>query len=415
MLRRSIKMNLALALGKVLLACSLMTTLYLLSAQAASADELPKKVLIFSSDDHSVPGNVLLTKAVRSTVRKGLPEGVQFFYEALDTFRISTDKYEEEMVRLLQRKYSGGSIDLIYTFNRSALKFVLKHRGELFSNTPVVFISYEMKRVADLSLDAHVTGVGGRVELSPTLDIALALQPQTKRVVVVAGKMPADTAFVEQARQEFTGYEGKVEFEYVIGLPIEEVRTKLASLPDKSIVFYLWVSSDSTPQVSTNPELISLLAPSSSAPIYGTSQTYLGNGMIGGRLVDFEALGTRAGEMGLRILAGERPENIPPQTLPNTTMFDWRELHRWGIDEARLPPGSIVRFKEYSFWELYKWRIIVAISIIVLQALGIFWLLFTRDKRRQAEEAKDKLAAIVETSDDAILSETLEGLIISWN
>jgi PAS domain S-box-containing protein len=390
-------MNLALALGKVLLACSLITMLYLLSAQAASADELPKRVLIFTSDDNSVPGNMLLANAIRSTVRKGLPEGVQFFYEALDTFRISTDKYEEEMVRLLQRKYSGESIDLIYAFNRSALKFLLQHRGELFSNTPVVFISYEMKRVADLSLDAHVTGVGGRVELSPTLDIALALQPQTKRVVVVAGKMPADAAFVEQARQEFTPYEGKVEFEYLIGLPIEEVRTKLASLPDKSIVFYLWVSSDSTPQISTNPELISLLAPSSSAPIYGTSQTYMGSGMIGGRLVDFEALGTRAGEMGLRILAGESPQNIPLQTIPNTTMFDWRELHRWGIDEAKLPPGSIVRYKEFSAWELYKWRIIGAIALIVLEALGIVWLLFTQAKRRQAEKRSARFASLAES------------------
>ncbi|HZI86091.1 MAG TPA: ABC transporter substrate binding protein, partial [Pyrinomonadaceae bacterium] len=413
-LRRPIKLNFASPVGKVL-ACSLITSLYILSAQAASADELSKKVLIFSSDSHSVPGNMLLDQAVSSTVRKGLPAGLQVFYEALDTFRIPNEKYEQEMVRLLQRKYSEQPIDLIYAYNRSALRFLLKHRGELFSNTPVVFIAYEMKRVADLSLDAQVTGVGGRVELSPTLDIALALQPQTERVVVVAGKMPADTAFVEQARQEFSPYEGKVEFVYLIGLPIEEVRTRLASLPDNSIVFYLWVSSDSTPQISSNPELISLLAPSSSAPIYGTSQTYLGNGMIGGRLVDFEALGTRAGEMGLRILAGDSPQNIPPQTVPSTTMFDWRELRRWSIDETRLPPGSVVRYREFSVWELYKWRIIGAISIIVLQAVGIGWLLFTRAKRRQAEEAKNNLAAIVETSDDAILSNTLEGIIISWN
>jgi chemotaxis protein methyltransferase CheR len=388
-------MKFALALGNVL-ACLLITTLYLLSPQAAFADELPKKVLIFSSDSPFVPGNMLLDQAVSSTVRKGRPEGVQVFHEALDTFRIPTDKYEDEIVRLLQRKYSGESIDLIYAFNRSALKFLLKHRGELFSNTPVVFISYEMKRVADLGLDAQVTGVGGRVELSPTLDIALALQPQTKRVVVVAGKMPADTAFVEQARQEFTPYEGKVEFVYLIGLSIEELQAKLASLPDKSIVFYLWVSSDSTPQISPNPELISLLAPSSSAPIYGTSQTYLGNGMIGGRLVDFEALGTRAGEMGLRIMAGESPKNIPPQTVPSTTMFDWRELHRFGIDEAKLPAGSVVRYREFSVWELYKWRIIGAISLIILQALLIIGLLINRSKRRQAEKDNERLAQLAE-------------------
>ena len=57
---------------------------------------------------------MLLDQAVSSTVRKGLPEGLQVFYEALDTFRIPGDKYEEELVKLLQRKYSGESIDLIY-------------------------------------------------------------------------------------------------------------------------------------------------------------------------------------------------------------------------------------------------------------------------------------------------------------
>src|ERR1044072_9512177 len=152
MLGRPIKMNLVLALGKVL-ACAPITTLYLLSAQAASADELPKKVLIITSDDHFVPGNIDLRQAVTSSGRKGLPERRHASDDAHATFRIPNDQYEEEMVRLLQRKYSGVPIDLIYAFNPSALKFLLKYRGELFSKTPVVFIAYEMKRVAGLSLD----------------------------------------------------------------------------------------------------------------------------------------------------------------------------------------------------------------------------------------------------------------------
>ena len=34
-------------------------------------------------------------------------------------------------------------------------------------------------------------------------------------------------------------------------------------------------------------------------------------------------------------------------------MFDWRQLQRWGIDESRLPPGSEIRFRVPTVWELY--------------------------------------------------------------
>src|SRR4030095_2581998 len=98
-------------------------------------------------------------------------------------------------------------------------------------------------------------------------------------------------------------------------------------------------------------------------------------GMVGGRLIDYEAMGTRAAEMGLRILARESPQSIPAQTAPNTAMFDWRQLRRWGIDEGRLPPGSVVWFREPTFWELYTWRIVSVISLLILQAALIVFLL----------------------------------------
>ena len=52
-----------------------------------------------------------------------------------------------------------------------------------------------------------------------------------------------------------------------------------------------------------------MFAPTASAPIYGISETYMGAGIVGGSLINFEALGQRTGEIGLRVFgrgAGER-------------------------------------------------------------------------------------------------------------
>jgi len=373
---------------------------------AVGAQEIPKKVLVFSSDDQFLPALVLINKAIRTTMKEGSPSHIQFFYESQDSFRIPNDKYEQELVALLRRKYDGEKFDLVYAVAPPALRFLLKHESELFSGTPIVYIVTDQRRLMDLSLGANVTGVSGKAELKPTLDLAVTLQPDTQRVVIVAGTATSDTAMVQVAREEFRPYEGRLEFTYLLGLPIGELKNKLSALPPRSIIFYLSVSSDNSTRIFTNPEIMAQLAPSANAPIYAASQIHMGNGIVGGRLIDFEAMGTRAAETGLRILAGENPQNIPAYTVPSTTMFDWRQLRRWGIDEARLPAGSVVQFRELSFWQLYKWRIVGAISLIVLQAILIVGLLINRARRRRAEDAsktsEERYRNVVETQTELI-------------
>lgn len=109
-----------------------------------------------------------------------------------------------------------------------------------------------------------------------------------------------------------------------------------------------------------------------------------------------EALGAEGARVGLRLLAGEKPEAIAPYSAPSVAMFDWRELRRWSISESRLPRASVVRFTELTFWQRYKWRIIGALVVIALQSLFIAGLLIERRRRQRAKEALDRLNAELE-------------------
>jgi two-component system sensor kinase FixL len=68
-------------------------------------------------------------------------------------------------------------------------------------------------------------------------------------------------------------------------------------------------------------------------------------------------------------------------------MFDWRELRRWNISTERLPLGSIVRFKEATYWEQHYKLILWAVSLCAVEAFLIGALLVQLRRRRQAERS----------------------------
>jgi len=68
-------------------------------------------------------------------------------------------------------------------------------------------------------------------------------------------------------------------------------------------------------------------------------------------------------------------------------IFDWRQLRRWGIDESRLPAGSIVRFREVSVWEQYRIYILAATIALGLQSALITGLMIQGARRRRTERA----------------------------
>ena len=126
----------------------------------------------------------------------------------------------------------------------------------------------------------------------------------------------------------------------------------------------------------------------------------VGLGIVGGYVWTMEANTTRLAEMTFKVASGTRASNIPVENAPETPMFDWHQLQRWGISEDRLPENSAIRFRQLSVWQEFKWRIMGAIAMIVLESLLIAALLIQRRQARQNAAALGKAQRVLTESEE---------------
>jgi PAS domain S-box-containing protein len=162
----------------------------------------------------------------------------------------------------------------------------------------------------------------------------------------------------------------------------------LSTAPPDTIVLLLIHAQDTAGRSYMSPSLTQQLSQASRAPIFGLLDAALGYGIVGGSLLNFEHIGTNAGELVLDILRVSRmPEKIPPVlNVPPVPMFDWRQLKRWKLSEAALPEGSIVINREFTLWN-FKYYIVGILTFLLAQSFLIIGLLVQKSRRRSAEES----------------------------
>ena len=360
------------------------------AAPGVASTETLKSVLVLYTTGIVTPGVFNFDQKLRATFKSLPNEHITIYTEYLDANLIREESYLQGMRRLCQLKYANRKLDLIVISGVAAISNSIDFADSLFPATPIIFSQVERSPLENQSLKPNVTGILMKIEYQKTLDLALGLQPQTRRVVVVAGTGATDKSFLAQARQEFQSYEGRLEFTYLTDLPIKEYQQAVSHLPEHTIILYLQIARDAHGEVFVSPDALSLLAQTANAPIYGISETYLDRGIVGGYVLSFEQQGVRMAELGLRILRGESAANLPILNLSSSVMmFDWRQLRRWKISEGKLPPGSIVRYKTPSFFQQYEWYIIGAIALIAIETALTASLVIQRLRRRQAEQQRD--------------------------
>ena len=343
----------------------------------------PRNVLLLHAYPRLSPPVVGVDEAFRATLEAESPFPVYFYTEYLDLSLFDGDAPQSELRALLRRKYESRNIDLIVAAGSRALRAAIHNRAELFSGAPVVFLSVDRPSAADLRLGTDVTGTWLRQDWVETLDLALRLQPDVRKAIVVAGSGPNDLLWLAAARQQLAVHRHPLEIGYLAGGSIQQITEQVAALPANTVVLVGAFLRDAAGQSFNTRDAVARIARASRVPVYVLQDHAVGGGSVGGHVVSFEAHGRTGARLALRVLSGERPE--PTDAGTTMTMVDWRELERWGLDERRLPAGSVVLFRQPSVWERHRWPILAAVALLLLQSALIAALLVHRALRRRVQ------------------------------
>lgn len=362
----------------------------LLPIELAQA-ETAKQVLVLYENNRLLPANVEADRGLNRVIA-GFGSPVEVGAEFLDYPRFGGEEYVRTISTYLREKYHTHPPAVLVAGGNGALDFLLRRRQELFPGAPIVHMGVDKLFIDGLTLPADVYGVPVRYDLAGTVAQALRWHPKASRLLVITGAAPLDREGVPLLKQELAPFKSRLkQIDFISGLPIAELRKLVGSLGTDAVIFTPGFFQDGAGQSFTPRESVTQIAGAASVPVYGPYNTFIGTGVVGGRVPTFEAMGEMAGRIVNQLLTGGAVSALNlPGIMPTALSLDWRQIKRWGIPESDIPADALIQFKTPSLWDQHRYKVLGVLALILLQSLLLAILLVERRRRRIAELAVDK-------------------------
>ena len=355
----------------------------MLAGEARAAERA--RVLMLHAFNYSFPATSVIAEAARKRLVEH-SKSVEIDAEFLDLARNTDEAHSLRMATFIRDKYGKNPPNLVITLGSNALPFVIKYR-DILPDVPVVFASISPQTYAALRPPPEMTGIITAFDLAKTLSLAERLQPEARRLFVIAGSGETDRRWQPIARKMIEERGGKFETTFLFELPYSELVAELSKVPNDAIVILLTVFADAEGKTFVPAQVAADLSALSPAPVYGPYDTFVGRGAVGGFVETFELIGVAAAEMAIEIMEGADPATLAPRTNPaQHYRVDYRAMQRWNLKEKDLPPDTVVLFKKPTIWDEHRGTVLAALSVLGLQTVFLGALLIQRRRRQRAEE-----------------------------
>ena len=248
-------------------------------------EPLPRSVLYLDENDPGLPFAQGISAAFRAALNAGSAERIAVYSENLDLVRSSGPRYEEILKTYLREKYRDRPIGVIATIGPAALSFMLRARPELWPDVPAIFASVDPETAAQAQIPVGVTGLVRRQTVRDSVSVARALMPNLKRIALVGDRLERQN-FRRHFEEEIPLLAAEVEIIDLTGLPMVELRKRVATLPEDTVIYFTTLTFDGDRPAFISRDALVSIAEVANRPIVGRPGTECrlrGRGRLGRR------------------------------------------------------------------------------------------------------------------------------------
>ena len=339
------------------------------SVFALNNEEKKIEILFISSFD----SNFISIEDQLNGIKKELNNNAHIIIEYMNSKTFNSAENEETFYNLLKYSLENyDKIDAVIAGDDDATEFCIKYRDDLFKDIPISFLGVQDFDRLNRALECElVSGVSEVESIRANIELIKTLHPNVDTITFI-------NTYGILTYEEIVADYPDINFQWILteDKTLSEVQSILSNLSSNNAVIQLYIKKFKDIDTLDRNTINKTIAESCVAsPIYSILNYDVGQGSIGGKVINHFIQGQKAASIALNLLNGyDTKELFIADDEANQYFFDYKALKKFNIKTSDLPEGSVVINHPKELIKEYK-NILIASLLLLIGLLGMILVL----------------------------------------
>jgi len=395
------------------------TILCLISFNSQLLSDTTKNVLILNSYHKGFEFSDTIIKNIEDLFYNKQNINLDILY--MNSNHIFTREYTRKLNDLYSLQLKNKSYDLIITIDRFAYKFAVKNYKNLFRKEQILFIGIEQysKELAKVyQLTEKINGIIQKLAIEDNISIIKKMMPNVTKLYILNDRSPNandSSPFIIKAMLKI---KKDIQIEYLRDYTLKELKEYFKEFREDEAILFVRFSIDLNGEYYKTNEVSSAIK-EFALPVFAMDSLFLGKGIIGGKLVSTDKLGTLTGKFAIDLLN----KNIQSPSIKNYSsyqnVFDHQELSKFNLVIPRELKGFELINTPQSFFDKHRTfinNVFLATPLLLVIIFGLAESLIAKQKAtRSLKQRLDFDYALLNAIDSPIFWQDKNGKILDMN